>query len=224
MQAKHKTDKTKTNTSFLWKYEQKWIAWAVPKVPKFLNGRNLTWATSLWSAIIITCGYLSKQNIYWVWGISASIVGQYITDSLDGAVGRYRESGLVNWGHYVDHLLDFVFLCAVIISYAFIFPEHLLLLMILLAIFGSHYASTFLIFSFSKKFHMAASGIGMNELKILLLVFNAIIFFNGTGFVETMLIILSLLALLALFGVIHTGQKEADKIDNLRRNRRTFCS
>ncbi len=223
MNSKHKTDKTKTNTSFLWKYEQKWIAWAVPKVPKFLNGRNLTWATSLWSAIILTCGYFSIQNIYWVWGLSASIVGQYITDSLDGAVGRYRGSGLINWGHYVDHLLDFVFLCAVIISYAFIFPQHILLLMILLAIFGSHYASTFLIFSFSKKFQMAASGIGMNELKIGLLAFNAIIFFNGTDFVETMLIILSLLALLALFGVIYAGQKEAAKIDDLRREQQTSC-
>lgn len=217
-QSKHKTDKTKTNTSFLWKYEQKWIAWAVPKVPKFLNGRNLTWATSLWSAIILACGYFSIQNIYWVWGMSVSIVGQYITDSLDGAVGRYRGSGLINWGHYVDHLLDFVFLCAVIISYAFIFPEHILLLMILLAIFGSHYASTFLIFSFSQKFQMATSGIGMNELKIGLLVLNTIIIFNGTGFVETMLMILSLLALLALFGVIYDGQKKAEIIDNLRRN------
>jgi len=221
MKNEHKTDKTKTNTSLLWKYEQKWIAWAVPKVPKFLNGRNLTWATSLWSALIIVCGYLSVQNIIWVWGVSASIVGQYITDSLDGAVGRYRGSGLINWGHYVDHLLDFVFLCAVIISYAFIFPQHILLLMILLAIFGSHYASTFLVYSFSKKFRMAATGIGMNELKIGLLALNAVIFFDGTAFVETMLIVLSLLALLALFGVIYVGQKEAAKIDDLSKEQQT---
>ena len=221
MHFEHKTDKTKTNTSFLWKYEQKWIAWAVPKVPKFLNGRSLTWATLLWSIIIIACGYLSRYDIQWVWGISISIIGQYITDSLDGAVGRYRGSGLVNWGHYVDHLLDYIFLCAVMITYALIFPEHILLLMILLAIFGSHYASNFLIFSFTKKFSMTASGIGMNELKIGLLIFNAVIIFNGAAFVKTFLIIIAALALLTLFGAVYSGQKEAEEIDNLGRNRQT---
>ncbi len=70
---------------------------------------------------------------------------------------------------------------------------------------------------------MAASGIGMNELKIGLLTFNAVIFFNGTDFVETMLIILSLLALLALIGVIYDGQKKAENIDNLRKSQRTSC-
>jgi phosphatidylglycerophosphate synthase len=161
---------------------------------------------------------LAKQNTIWVWGISVSIVAQYITDSLDGAVGRYRGSGLVHWGHYVDHLLDFVFLCSVIFSYTLLFPQHIMLFLILLAIFGAHYASTFLIFSFSRKFNMTASGVGMNELKIGLIIFNAVIYFYGTGFVGTMLIIVAILAFLTLVKAIYAGQKEAGKMDDLKRN------
>ena len=62
---------------------------------------------------------------------------------------------------------------------------------------------------------MAASGIGMNELKIGLLIFNVIIIYYDTSFVGILLIIMSLLALLALLGVIYTGQKEAGIVDQM---------
>ncbi|MFH2035834.1 MAG: CDP-alcohol phosphatidyltransferase family protein [Candidatus Zixiibacteriota bacterium] len=224
MSRQIKIDKSKTNQSVLWKLEQKWIAWAVPKVPNFLNGRNLTWATALWAVLMILFGYLTRYNKHWIWGVSAAIVAQYITDSLDGAVGRYRNSGWVNWGHYVDHLLDFIFLCSVVISYALILPDQILMLLILLALFGSHYASTFLHFSFSHKFRMAASGIGMNELKIGLIIMNGSIIVFGTGFVENVLMILSALALLTLLIVIYFAQKEASRIDRQCKKERSFCN
>ncbi len=208
-----KLDSTKTHTSFLWKYEQKWIAWVVPKVPLFLNGQNLSWATALWALLILICGYLTKYNIHWIWGVSASIVGQYITDSLDGAVGRYRGSGLINWGYYVDHLLDFIFLCSVIIAYALIFPGQILLFLILLAIFGTHYASSFLLFGLSKKFWMSASGVSMNELKIGLLLLNLVIIILGASFMKYLLMILAIAASIALIIVIYKSQKEARLLD-----------
>jgi len=214
----HKIDETKSNTSVLWEYEQKWIAWMVPKVPQFINGRNLTWATAYWSILVVLAGWLTKDSIHWIRGISALIVAQYITDSLDGALGRYRNSGLINWGHYVDHFLDSIFLCAVIISYFFIVPEQSLLLLILLSLFGMHYASTFLVFSFSKNFNMSATGIGMNEIKISLIIVNVCIVFFGTGFVKYILIILAFLTFIALCAVIYTSQKKAEEIDKQNRN------
>jgi hypothetical protein len=48
---------------------------------------------------------------------------QYVTDHYDGKIGKYRNTGLVRWGYYMDHLLDYVFLCSIIIGYAFILPE-----------------------------------------------------------------------------------------------------
>lgn len=217
MSSNHKIDKTKTNTSLLWKYEQKWIAWAVPKVPQFINGRNLTWATAYWSILVVLAGWLTKYSIHWIWGISALIVAQYITDSLDGALGRYRNSGLINWGHYVDHFLDFIFLCAIIISYVFIIPEYILFLLILLVLLGAHYVSTYLAFSYSKEFRMGVSGVSMNFLKIGLIVINACIVFWGTGFMKYLLMTMTVLAFVALYIVVYSTQREAEEFDEQNR-------
>ena len=221
---RHRIDETKTNTSLFWNYEQKWIAWTVPKVPQFINGRNLTWATALWSILIILFGWLTKYSICWLWGISVLIIVQYITDSLDGALGRYRNSGLINWGHYVDHFLDFIFLCSVIISYVFIIPDQLFLLLILLALFGSHYISTYLVYSFSKKFRMGVSGVCMNNVKIGLLIMNACIVIFGTGFMKYLLMIMAISAFIALCIVVYISQKEAGEVDEQNWNSLKFKS
>ena len=73
---------------------------------------------------------------------------QWVTDHYDGKVGKYRNTGLVRWGYYMDHLLDYFFLCSVLIGYAFILPESSRLqLMIMLALFAAYDFSTFLAFA-----------------------------------------------------------------------------
>ena len=62
---------------------------------------------------------------------------QWLTDSLDGAIGRYRNVGLIRWGYYMDHFLDYIFLCSILIGYSLILPDNFkYLLFFLLAIFG----------------------------------------------------------------------------------------
>jgi hypothetical protein len=36
---------------------------------------------------------------------------------------KVSEHRVIRWGYYMDHLLDYFFLCSVIIGYAFILPE-----------------------------------------------------------------------------------------------------
>ena len=73
---------------------------------------------------------------------------QYVTDHYDGKVGKYRNTGLVRWGYYMDHLLDYLFLCSIIIGYSFILPEKSRYqILIMLAIFAGYEVSTFLSFA-----------------------------------------------------------------------------
>ena len=70
---------------------------------------------------------------------------QYVTDHYDGKVGKYRNTGLVRWGYYMDHFLDYVWLCSIIIGYAFILPEKSRYqILILLAIFSAFEVNAFL--------------------------------------------------------------------------------
>ncbi len=102
------------------KAEKRMVTWLVPRVPPIIETYHLTLLTLLWSIGIVACSLLARENINWLWGVSLFIFLQYMSDVLDGAVGRYRETGLVKWGYYMDHLLDYVFLASVIVGYAFL--------------------------------------------------------------------------------------------------------
>jgi phosphatidylglycerophosphate synthase len=93
------------------------VSFLVPKVPGFLETYHLTMMTLLWCVGIVVCSYLARQNLYWLWLVSLFIVLQYISDVLDGAVGRHRDTGLIKWGFYMDHFLDYVFLMSIIGGY-----------------------------------------------------------------------------------------------------------
>ena len=48
-------------------------------------------------ALIILGGYLATENIAYLWIMSLGVMGQYITDRLDGEVGRAHNTGLIKW-------------------------------------------------------------------------------------------------------------------------------
>ena len=94
--------------------ERRMVTWLVPKVPSWLETYHLTMLTLVWCIGIVIASLLARQSMHWLWLVSAFIVLQYLSDVLDGAVGRYRDTGLVKWGFYMDHFLDFLFLLSII--------------------------------------------------------------------------------------------------------------
>src|SRR5204862_4560777 len=67
------------------------VAW----VPMWLASHHLTLLTLLWSALVMLFGALATLNRTWLWAVSVVIVLQYLTDAVDGKVGRIRGAGLV---------------------------------------------------------------------------------------------------------------------------------
>jgi len=49
------------------------------------------------SAGIIIFGYLAKDNFSWLWLSSLMIFLQWFTDSFDGALGKFRDTGIPKW-------------------------------------------------------------------------------------------------------------------------------
>ena len=89
----------KVGASMLFALEQRLIRVLLPLVPAWLQTYHLTLLTLLWSALIVLFSYLSQEHVAWMWGTSLMIVSQYLTDLMDGAVGRHRGTGLVKWGY-----------------------------------------------------------------------------------------------------------------------------
>ncbi len=173
---------TKKGQSFLGPLERRFIDWAVPKIPRPIMSHHLTMVTLFWSAGTIVCGWLATDDRAWLHGMSIMVAGQWLTDSLDGSLGKYRKQGLVKWGFYMDHLLDFLFAGSIVIAYSFLVEARWLefLFLLLLLVTCATMAVSFLSFAATNQFQIAYYGIGPTEIRIGYIALNTLVAFVGT--------------------------------------------
>ena len=195
-------------------YEKKFADKYAPKIPKILETNRLTYLSLVWTFCILLFGYLGRNNIQWFWIVSLMIVFHYLTDMFDGAVGRYRETGLIRWGYYMDHMLDFIYLNSIFVSYAFIFSKdsHVLILAAM-AIFSAFFVNSHLSFSATDEFKITYLKVGPTEIQLGFVIVNTIIIFAGVSFIEKFLPFFVVSSLLVLFGFIGKTQGLIWRID-----------
>jgi len=77
------------------------------KFPKFLSTRVLTCCTLV---EVFGCLWIC-WNVpqYGALALAGLMTSHYITDALDGAIGRYRGEGYKLWGYYADHAFDAIY-------------------------------------------------------------------------------------------------------------------
>jgi phosphatidylglycerophosphate synthase len=171
----------KTNTSFLTPLERRLAIRVLPRIPSWLQTYHLTMMTLIWSAMILLFSYMAAKDLRWLWMVSLMVFLQYVTDHYDGKIGKYRNTGLVRWGYYMDHLLDYVFLCSIIIGYSFILPDKSRYqILIMLAIFAGYEVSTFLSFASTDKLKISFMKLGPTEFRLAVIVINALLVEYGT--------------------------------------------
>ncbi len=166
----------KVGASVLYASEQKFIAWAVPKLPRVIETYHLTLASIPISGLIIVFSFLAADDLRWLWGVSAMIVLQWLTDSLDGAIGRARGTGLVRWGYYMDHFLDYLFLAAIMMGYMILIPDRFKwTFFFVFALFAGFMINSYLVMAASNKFRISHLGIGPTEIRLLFIVINTLL-------------------------------------------------
>jgi phosphatidylglycerophosphate synthase len=137
--------------------------------------------TIAWCLLILLGGYLAAGDVRWLWLVSGAIAGQYVTDHLDGKLGKHRDTGLVRWGYFVDHLLDYFFMCSILTSYALLLPEPLRFRMFfVLVVFGGFLVLVALNAGATGAFRIAAVGLGPTEFRLGLIVVNTLLITYGT--------------------------------------------
>ena len=204
----------KFGRSILYTSETKLKNWLVPMVPKCIETYHLTLTTVLWSILIIVFSFLARYNIHWLWVASLMIVFQYLTDLLDGEIGRRRNTGLIKWGFYMDHFLDYIFLFSILIGYSFILPNQFnYILFFIMAMFGAFMVNSFLSFAATNEFKISYLGIGPTEIRLIFIVVNTLlIIFNKTYMAAALPYVLTFSAF-GLFVVIFKTQKCLWKVD-----------
>ncbi len=205
----------KEGTWILANAENRLKDWLVPKVPKKVETYHLTLTTVLWCALIILFSFLARYQVQWLWVVSFAIFGQYITDLLDGEVGRRRNTGLVKWGYYMDHFLDYLFLCSIIIGYGLMVEDqNKYLLFYILALFGAFMVNSFLSFAATGAFRISYMGIGPTEVRAIFILINTfiIVFADKIEIVRVLPYVLAG-ATFALFATVFQTQKQLWKLD-----------
>jgi phosphatidylglycerophosphate synthase len=204
----------KTNTSFLSPLERRLAPIVIPRIPRWLETQHLTMLTLVWSLLILLLSALAARNIRWLWLVSLMIFLQWVTDHYDGKVGKYRNTGLVRWGYYMDHLLDYFFLCSILLGYAFILPERSRFqLLLMLALFAAYDFSTFLAFAATDKLKISHLKFGPTEFRLALIVINALLINFGTKHMIGGLKWVNAGAAVGLCLLIYTTQKKIWQLD-----------
>ena len=200
---------TKSSTSLLSPFERRLAGLVVPRIPRWLGTQHLTLMTLAWCAGLVAFGYLAAGDLRWLWGSSAMIALQWVTDFFDGKVGKHRGTGLVKWGFYMDHLLDYAFLCAVVGAYAFVLPaaSHLHLLLVL-AVFGGLMVNSFLAFAATGRFHISHGKLGPTEFRLALVLINSLLVFYGTRRMAKVLPYVAACGFVALGVLAYRTQRE----------------
>ena len=199
---------SKASASLVSPLERRMARAVVPRIPLWLETHHLTLLTLLWCAGIVFFSRLAAADLRWMWGVSAMIFLQYLTDFFDGKVGKHRGTGLVKWGFYMDHLLDYVFLCSVVIGYALVLPERALFgLLLVLAVYGGLMVNSFLTFAATERFEISHLKLGPTEFRIVLVVTNALLVSFGTRRMKAALPYVAAGSLVALCILVYRTQK-----------------
>lgn len=164
------------NRSLLYKYETRIKEFVVPLIPKWITSRKLTMSTLFFGFFVFISYLLARNDKNFLFLASVFIILQYMTDVLDGAVGRYRKEGLVNWGFYMDHLLDFIFVCFIIGGWYFLLEEKIYTLLIIILI-GLFFINSLLKYGVFKEFTISVYFFSATELRLVILIFNTTYFF-----------------------------------------------
>ncbi len=205
---------TKTNSSFLSPLERRLAPIVLPGIPRWIETYHLTMLTLVWSLSIILFSYLAAGNIMWLGMVSLMIVLHWVTDFFDGKLGKYRQTGLLRWGYYMDHLLDYAFLCSVLIGYGFILPEQSRYqLLFMLAIFGAYDMSTFLAFATTNRLKISFFKFGPTEFRLALVVINTLVMFFGTRYMVGGLKYVNVGAVIGLCLLVYKTQRTIWALD-----------
>ncbi len=190
----------KVGHSLLSRPENRFKQWAVPKIPACIETYHLTMTTLLWSLINVLAGFLAQRDLRFLWLVSLMIILQYVTDLFDGEVGRQRNTGLVKWGFYMDHFLDYIFLCSLVFVGYQIAPTGLeIWYFALVVILGGYMVNSFLSFGATNEFQIFYYGIGPTEMRVVFILINTFILFFGTG---NFRLLLPLVVVVCLAGLI----------------------
>jgi archaetidylinositol phosphate synthase len=195
----------RSNSGILESFETPALQWLATRTPKWVTPDVLT-AIGFLGALGVFASYaLSADHPALLWFATAGLFINWLGDSLDGTLARYRGVERPRYGFYLDNAIDVPeqLLLALGLALSGIFRVELALLALIV-----FYMMSILTLIRSKtmgEFTLAYVGLGTTELRLLIAAINALVFFvppepfNVLGFSATYPNVLSAVWIVATF-------------------------
>jgi phosphatidylglycerophosphate synthase len=158
--------------------EKKTLQWLAARMPRWINSDHLT-VLGLAAMLVAGLGYWwSRSNRAGLIVVMVSLAVNWLGDSLDGTLARFRNCPRPRYGFYVDHVVDAfsaLFLLGGLALSGYMSPWIALgLLISYLMLSIEVYLATYTLGDFKISYF----GMGPTELRILLCVGNAALFWK----------------------------------------------
>jgi len=148
--------------------EKKALLWMARRTPRWINSDHLT-MLGLAAMLLAGAGYwASGRNKYALILVVVSLALNWLGDSLDGTLARFRNCQRPRYGYYVDHVIDLLGTSALLGGLALSGYMSQLIALVLLAAFVLVEAEVFLATHVAQIFRLSCFRIGPTELRIIL--------------------------------------------------------
>jgi archaetidylinositol phosphate synthase len=148
--------------------EKKALLWLVHRIPRWINSDHLTILGLLSMLAAGVCYWTARWNRLSLWIVVLSLALNWLGDSLDGTLARFRSCQRPRYGYYVDHVIDLIGTAALLRGLAcsgFMSP---LIAVALLSAFALVEAEVFLATHVQQIFRLSCFHVGPTELRIIL--------------------------------------------------------
>ncbi len=188
-----------------------------PKVPHFIETHHLTLFTIFLALLNLYVGWLLRFSSSYILLLSLSILLQHCTDLLDGAVGRYRNTGLELWGYYMDKFVDFVFMGSLCLCFTIAMPNMAIPSLLIFFGYGGLMVQSFLMHAATGKSEKNYRKFGPTEVKALTIMGTVIVFFAGLQALPVFLLFAAVALLIVLTSTVFKAQRILWAVDMERK-------
>jgi archaetidylinositol phosphate synthase len=174
----------RVNNSFLATHERNALRWLAERTPSAISPDQLT-LLGLVGAVLVLAGFAASRASPWF--VSLAVLGLFLNwlgDSLDGTLARYRKIERPDFGYFLDHSCDlisqtFIFVGLGFSPYFTLFSALLALSMYLLMT-----SFTYLKVLILKTHHLSYYGMGATELRLMLTAWALFALWYGPGLID----------------------------------------
>jgi phosphatidylglycerophosphate synthase len=167
----------RVNAGLLQGVEQPALAWLAARVPPRFGPDHLT-LLGLGGAFLVLAGYvLTNWSAAFLWLANLGLVVNWLGDSLDGTLARSRKIERPQYGQFVDHATDLLSQALILFGLGLSPYVRFDVACVALVAYLALAVVTFLRRSISGVLQISFAGLGPTEMRALLVLLNAALFF-----------------------------------------------